>query len=84
MSNFLDNITFNKHVTLKEPKEDKQIELKDPAKSCRRTLIKFVFFITVLILLFIAINYGSLYTISFIKGHEYQSWGEIKDDFTKE
>ncbi len=81
MNSFLKNIEFEKEITIKEPKPVKAGKGSKRAARIKRRLLQLFFFIVCLIALWVAVKGGLMHTVSFIKGHEYQSWEEIKTDY---
>jgi len=81
MNDFLNNITFNKKIHIEEPKEIEEKPVSKKAQRIYRRLMQLVFFIVVLIILWVMVKYGTLHLVSFIKGHEYQTWEQIKEDY---
>ena len=81
MTSFLNNVEFDKEIILKEPKKVKTKKRSRKAARIQKRVIQLVFYIIVLIFLWVAGSEGLLRTVSFIKGHEFNSWQEIKEDY---
>lgn len=89
----LDNVDFKKKVTLKEPKYQEPSEIKDPNRNARifSKVMRLVFFILVVNILWFTSNYMLISLTSFSKGIDYgpsyfhpiQSWKKVGEDYNR-
>ena len=78
--NFLNDIEFKRNVELKSPKKLKS-EPKTGNAIFQKKLIRLIFFIVILVMLFYGGRYAICCIVSFCQGTEYQSWPEIKKSY---
>lgn len=77
----VDEVKFEKQITLKEPKEKKSRKVSRRFVRLSMRFIQLILFLVTVCILLYGASRALLYTASYIKGIDFNSWQELIDDY---